>query len=152
MGEEGVTYEVKGDGSWAYITDGEYGEDPYASATIQQGGGVNLPVLIPDRYIYEKYIDPTNIVETKKVAAKQRILENYVYDAPFPTITLTEEENDTYSTVNADLKPYWKQYYAEVITGKKDLDATWDEFVAEMEEMGLTEIVDIYNAAYDRVK
>ena len=43
-------------------------------------------------------------------------------------------------------------YRAEVITGKKDLDSTWDEYISTLNKMGLQTAVDNMNDAYDKLK
>ena len=152
LGEEGVTYSVEEDGSWNWITDGEYGEDPKAIASIHQGGGVSLPTVYTDYYLFEQYRDPEDIASVRQGAANKLIAEEYVMDKPFPTLTFTEEEKEINTPIIVDLDSCWQQYLAQVATGEKDLDATWEEYLAEMEEIGLSVVEDNYNAALDRLQ
>ena len=39
-----------------------------------------------------------------------------------------------------------------MITGVKDLDATWDEYISTLEGMKVRDMEANYNAAYDRYK
>ena len=39
---------------------------------------------------------------------------------------------------------------AQVITGQLDLDATWDEYLSNMDAMGATRLHEIDQAAYTR--
>lgn len=38
----------------------------------------------------------------------------------------------------------------EFISGSKDIDAEWDNFVTQLDQMGLQDCVEVYQAAYDR--
>ena len=40
--------------------------------------------------------------------------------------------------------------HAAFITGEKDIDAEWDNFQAELMDMGLQDVIDVYQAALDR--
>lgn len=54
--------------------------------------------------------------------------------------------------INADIDAYRLSYRAEVITGKKVLDDTWEEYLNTLNNMGLQTAVDNMNAAYARYK
>ena len=41
------------------------------------------------------------------------------------------------------------QYVAQVATGDLTLDDSWDEYVGTLESMGVGQLMDIYQAAYD---
>jgi len=65
-------------------------------------------------------------------------------------LDLTEDEYDTYLDVWADIDTYLTQMHAAFITGEKDIDAEWDNFQAELMDMGLQDVIDVYQAALDR--
>jgi putative aldouronate transport system substrate-binding protein len=64
----------------------------------------------------------------------------------------SDNDNKTLSAIMTDINPYLIQYAAEVVTGQKELDSSWDEYTATLENMGLSQMMDIINAAYDKVK
>ena len=37
------------------------------------------------------------------------------------------------------------------ILGNKDVDATWDEYITHLKELGVDEVIAIQQAAYDRM-
>ena len=152
MGVEGITYEVDENGKWNWKTDGEYGETPKNSATIWQGGGVPLPRYWSDFERFEKYVDPENIASVKSAEANAKINEGYRQEIPWKALGFTEEEAERKATIAADIDPYWQQYRAQVICGQLDLEATWDEYIAKLQKMGLDEYEEIHNNAYDRIK
>ena len=152
LGEEGVTYKVDENGKWSYITDGEYGEKPQNNSTIWQGGGVPLPRLVGNLEEFGAYVDPENIAAVKYAAAKEEINKNYKQEVAWPALVYTEKEAERQATIVADVDPYWMQYRAQVITGQIDLESTWDEYIGKLQKMGLDELEEIYNAAYNRIK
>ena len=50
------------------------------------------------------------------------------------------------TTINA----YYYEYMAQVITGQLDLEDSWDDYLANMEGMGVARLNEIDKAAYDR--
>ena len=39
---------------------------------------------------------------------------------------------------------------AAFITGQKDIEAEWDTYLKTLDDMGLQEVIDVYQAALDR--
>lgn len=81
---------------------------------------------------------------------KEKAMQQYF--APWPTLIMTEEETEQNGTISADVEAYSRSYRADVITGVKDLDATWDEYISTLEGMKVRDMEANYNAAYDRYK
>lgn len=65
-------------------------------------------------------------------------------------LKLTEDEYDTYLDVWADIDTYLTQMHAAFMTGQVDIDAEWDNFQAELMNLGLQDVIDVYQAALDR--
>ena len=65
-------------------------------------------------------------------------------------LDLTEDEYDTYLDVWSDITTYLTQMHTAFVTGEKDIDAEWDNFQAELMDMGLQDVIDVYQAALDR--
>ena len=42
------------------------------------------------------------------------------------------------------------EFQAAVLTGEKDVDAEWDTFIKNLYDMGLQDVIDVYQAALDR--
>lgn len=66
----------------------------------------------------------------------------------FPSLAFDEAQAKTIATYKADLDKYVDTYLAEVATGIKDLDSTWEEYAATLEAMGAKEIETIYQEKY----
>lgn len=65
-------------------------------------------------------------------------------------LALTEDENDIYVEKWQDISKYATQMFAAFVTGDADIEAQWDTYVANLQQMGLQEVLDCYDAAYAR--
>ena len=68
----------------------------------------------------------------------------------YPTVIFTEEEATVRSSLYTDITNYLMNIKAQYIIGDMDIDATWDEHLAKLNEMGLERLLEIEQAAYDR--
>lgn len=68
----------------------------------------------------------------------------------YPVVSYTTEEVEKRNSIQKDLSVYLTQAKAQFITGELDIDADWDTYVATLEQMNLTELMEIEQAAYDR--
>lgn len=75
---------------------------------------------------------------------------DYVNSYDLPPVTLTIEETENLGSAVNDIATYVEEYSAQVVTGQKNLDATWDEYVAHIEAMNLQRCIEVYQAACDR--
>lgn len=60
------------------------------------------------------------------------------------------EESDKVVQYESDLNSYIKDMQAQWITGRTDVDGSWDEFLSTLKTMGSEELTALYQAAYDR--
>lgn len=65
-------------------------------------------------------------------------------------LILTESESEVYSDTWVNLSTYISEWTAKFIVGDYDLNAKWDEYVAGLETMGMSELKAAYQSAYDR--
>lgn len=73
---------------------------------------------------------------------------DYVVDS-YPKVMFTIEEYEELPLLTTDINSYIETTRARWITGG-GIDAEWDEYIAQLERMGLERLVEIYVAAYDR--
>ena len=83
------------------------------------------------------------------VAAAYRS-EGITDKAAYPIVAYTNEENDRRSTLVTDVANYVAQMRAEFITGQTDIDAGWDTYIKTVNQMGMEQLLEIEQAAYDR--
>lgn len=63
---------------------------------------------------------------------------------------MTAEESAVYAAKAGDIGTYLEEYMAKVIEGTEDINATYDEMLQNCFDLGLQEVLDIKQAAYDR--
>lgn len=59
------------------------------------------------------------------------------------------EDNSSVNTYLGDIGTYLEQMVPAFIMGQKDIDAEWDAFVQNQKDMGIQDVIDIYQTAYD---
>ena len=65
-------------------------------------------------------------------------------------VELTYEESQEYSGIWSDLSTYANTEVFKFVMGEYNFDEDWDNFVEQLEEIGLNRCVEIYQDAYDR--
>ena len=141
MGLEGESYVINADGSYTNL------DDKWESRVYQTTlmGLATVPGLIPDFYY-----TGVNPAEDANSAHTNDQLINHMHGTIVPVLQLTEEENETISTIIADIEPYVENYTAQVIGGLISLEDTWADYQKTLKEMGIDELISIYQAAYAR--
>ena len=71
-------------------------------------------------------------------------LINYVPEDVWAPFVFDSDTAAEISRLQADFSNYYRQYRAEVWAGTKDLDATWDEYVAGFDALGVEEYMGYY--------
>ena len=72
-----------------------------------------------------------------------------VYDF-YPVMSYTEEESAERSQLVTDIKEYMGAVLAQFVTGDKEVDALWDEYVSNLKSYGLENLLKIEQQAYER--
>ena len=63
---------------------------------------------------------------------------------------MTAVESELYAAKAGDIATYLEEYMAKVIEGVEDIDTTYDSMIQNCFNLGLQEVLDIKQAAYDR--
>ena len=66
----------------------------------------------------------------------------------YPDVYFSKSDLKTMADLSSDINSYITRYIAEVISGKKDLDDDWGDFV-KFYRLGLDEYLRILQARYD---
>ncbi|MEW9107465.1 MAG: ABC transporter substrate-binding protein, partial [Paenibacillus sp.] len=74
---------------------------------------------------------------------------NPIAKIPFPSVYLSEADQQQVSSMRSDLDKYVEQMEAKFVTGQESL-ANWDKYVETLKKMGADKIVEIYQKAYDQ--
>jgi len=65
-------------------------------------------------------------------------------------VKLTEKETERISESLAVLKSYIDESKGAFLTGVWDVDTYWDTYMEELENIGINEILEVYQTAFDR--
>ena len=145
FGNEGESYTLDADGKpmWTeLITESEVGANTaytYYIGTSASGPAIQAEALI-------ELLNPGVAGEalrqwTSNVdSAKKHLM---------PKVSLTAEENLVYTDAWAAIQTYVSESFAAFISGDKSFDE-WDNYVADLEKIGLSECREVQQDAYDR--
>lgn len=147
FGEEGKSYTLV-DGKPIY-TD-EVMNNPnglsLAVAMAHWGRGNMSGAFVQDpNYIIQYYA-----TEQQKKALSLWNDESDSQKTLIPPITLTPEESKRYATLNSEINTYMTEQRARFFTLEGDISAEWDSYVQNLKNMGIEEMISIYQAALDR--
>ena len=81
--------------------------------------------------------------------------EQYFFNRPeklLPMLKFTEEETEDNLDALTYLPDFVKQAMAEFVTGTRDIEAGWEDYLAELETYGLSHLIETTQAVYDRSK
>ena len=147
-GFEGVDYIKHEDGTYDLVT-----PEGYASFTEYQYG-----TLIVDNAgratDLEGYITSTpGNGQARQIGFRDNVFP-YACDASkvFPTAFLkfTTDEQDAITTKYTDIQKHVTEMRDKFIQGVADIEKDWDSYCAAIETMGIAEVLEAYQAAYDR--
>ena len=142
-GEENEDYKFNDDGTWDWILPEGYDVAKHRGEISVQGTTF-FPELQPSEF-WNKLNNP---LEASLVDIRARVNQ---YDRlPYPTVYFSNDDQKRIAAIHADLKEYVNQSQARFITGDMDIDSEWDTYITTMENMGMKELVDIYQKRYDK--
>lgn len=95
------------------------------------------------------YSNPTSLMSTKVMDAKAAWTEGTGSDLILPPISLTTEESTKAAKIMSSADVYRQEMVLKFIMGIEPLDK-FDDYVAQLESMGIAEAISLYQAAYDR--
>lgn len=90
-----------------------------------------------------QYFEQFLYLQTKKY-------DGYQPEEVLPPIIFTDEENSEVAVIETDVKKYVDEQRALFITGQQDIDAQWGTYVDQLEKIGLSRMVELYDTAYKR--
>ncbi|HPJ02924.1 MAG TPA: extracellular solute-binding protein [Candidatus Limiplasma sp.] len=142
--------------SWEYDADGNI---QFTSLVADDPDGINNAVAKYGGSIWAGCcIQLTRMLELKNSAASIEMNNVWYYQHDGETagagrmpvgITLTAEESDELVNYESAITTYVPEMAAKFITGEATA-ADWDEYLSQLESMGLSKALEIRQAAYDR--
>lgn len=148
-GLEGVDWDYGPEGSNTYVFytpdeyDGVFGTYQYSELIWVNGGRTTA---------FEGLVAET---ESNNRARQLGFVNNvipYQSDLYFPAglLKFTEEEQYIMDNHLADIQTYYKEMEGKFITGVVDIETGWEEYCNTLEQMGIQDVIDVYQASYDR--
>ncbi len=140
-----LSFDEKGNVVWNELPEGKYFAS-YLYQCVLVGG---IPCWLPeDLYGSEKM--PWMEGQEAQMEV-YNMYETYLDPETWPRPYYAVEEADRLSELTTDIFNLTETQRAKWVCGQEELnDASWKKYVGEMEKMGVQEMVDIYQAAYDR--
>lgn len=144
MGVEGETYEEDG-GEIKYM---DHILNPEGDMTFEQAIAKQLTWLGSISGIIKADYFQGGETAPQSMEAAEKI-EPFVPDEIWPRFTFTADENKVLESTGADIDKYAEEMRDKFISGDADF-SEWDNYVETIEKMGLDELLDVYQAAYER--
>lgn len=148
LGVEDVSYKKSDDGT-SYSKIGDFGNRTAQAALV---GVCRAPGIYPE--IYYTGLDPNDEANSANLHTnKEKYSKDYgVFSKGVfaPKFIYTEEEDKAIESIKVDVRGYVSSYTAEVVTGIRDIDSTWNDFQKTMKEMGVETWIEATRAAYAR--
>ncbi|WP_054022969.1 extracellular solute-binding protein [Bacillus sp. FJAT-28004] len=96
------------------------------------------------------YMGPNAVAgENYKLYTLAEAYAPFLTKNPFPPIWLTPEQQNEVSTIQTDIQKATDERFARWVTGEGDIEADWDRFQKDLEKMGLSKLIAIYQEAVD---
>lgn len=148
-GLEGVDwkYGAEGTGSYELIApaeyDGAFSTYQYAEL-IWKGTGLATAL--------EGLIASTEGNSHERQVGYVKSVLPYQEDHLFPVNYMKFNDDEQYVLDNklADINTYYEKMAGQFVTGVVDIETGWDEYCKTLEEMGINDIIKVYQASYDR--
>lgn len=67
-----------------------------------------------------------------------------------PPITLKEDESKQYSVLSTQMNTFISEYSAKFYTQVLDVDTEWDNYIKQLNDTGMNDMIGIYQSALDR--
>ena len=68
-----------------------------------------------------------------------------------PPISMTSDEGTNYSAIMGDITTYVQECTVKFITGAMDVDKEWDNYVSQIQSMGIEQATEYQQAALDKM-
>lgn len=137
-GIEGESYTVNADGSRAYTEQGNDND-------WLQAFGINPAFVLPAA----QSVEATDILVADWHARINKELRRYIRH-PWPEIYATSKESDTVNLYLPDIQAKTGECSGLFITGQLNLDSDFDNYIAELDALNLSEVLEVRQTQYGR--
>lgn len=149
-GAEGLTWNWSSDGTTRLFNAALYDNAEYAlpaaAVSNMYTGTIAWPTItdcMPNLY----YANSQIAIDAESVWSVNNDSEYYLNT---DVLSFTVEESDVIKEYWSDIDTYLAENLVKFLIGDKDIEAEWDEFVSTLEDMGIENVIEVYQNAYDR--
>jgi putative aldouronate transport system substrate-binding protein len=114
--------------------------------TITPNCGTPTPGIVPASFL----LNVTSLATTYLEPQIARTYLPYMKDS-FPMVKFTATEQEELGVLSTDINKYVEEMEARFITGDANLN-TWNNYVRDLTNMNVARLVELYQAAYNRMK
>lgn len=156
-GIQGVDWDYVAEGSGIIALNGEPAcrvlMTPYGQLTNNHWFETGPEYLSAQFRLCESF-DRQNIASYFSFILEDETIRNYFpYAADpeivVPRITLSEEDAAESGELWSGIDSFANQMFAQFVTGQADLDADWDSYLQQLDELGLPRYLELRQAAYE---
>ncbi len=142
-GVEGEEFYYNDDGTWLWETTSEaLLSDVLPSATLRAGMSMPGYCSIP----FQQRIDDVSTLHVVNSLVRLKAIDSM----PYPLVYLTEEQQARVDELIWNIGKYAEYQMVWFVTGDAELnDDTWQAFCSRVKELGIDEMVSIWQTAYD---
>ena len=148
-GVEGIGWDWNEDGSYTQHDGSDYGYDSYS--VFQYG-----ELIFENTGRYDAWgatvTSAIGNARARQLGFTRDVIPYQITEGIFPDgyLKFDEDEQMVIDQYMTEINTYAAEMSAAFITGTKDIEKDWDEYIATFEKMSLGKVLDVYQAAYDR--
>jgi putative aldouronate transport system substrate-binding protein len=144
-GIEGDTYKLGQDGKPVFAE--KVTKNPDGMSMAQAMALYTLPPsMLPCHYDWTRELAGVS----KESQEMMNVWGQQKTDNVMPAITMTSDENKEYASNFNNIKTFTSEQESQFVTGVADIDKGWDEFVNQVNKLGVDKCVQLEQAALDR--
>lgn len=149
-GSQGVVWDYDDSGK-AYLNFWEENTEKWNEYSKDLGAQNSFVAMFDKDFYANEYTDVYKDQVNSRSWAYYNVYEDSVMpnDMVYVGGSLDQDDTNMASQYATDLATYRKATFADFITGKQDIDANWDSYVAQMQSLGLDDFVALRQKAYD---
>lgn len=106
----------------------------------------NLPRAV-NKDDFAERIEKTDTILARE--ANYAMYQDVLTDEPWPKFLYDEADSERINEIMTDVNQLVRTNRANWITGRKDVDAEWDQFLQQLKDMGIEEMIEIQQRYYD---
>ena len=109
-----------------------------------------VPTFRTNDYRNAQAYNPKDPLERNLYNWTKNLMEPYgTKDKAVPPLVFTKDQSKQFGELNTTVFNSADEWFANFVSGKKDVDKDWDAYVKNLKDSGLDKFLGIYQTAYD---